>query len=91
MHAMDVSPDECLALEDSANGLRAALDAGLEALITTNEYTRDHDFTGAAMVVDSLGEPDAPMTVLSGMTCDKPCIDIECLRKLHAATRREAS
>ncbi|HED52167.1 MAG TPA: HAD family hydrolase [Gammaproteobacteria bacterium] len=91
MQAMDVSPDECLALEDSANGLRAARDAGLETLITTNEYTRDHDFSGAAMVVDMLGEPDAPMTVLSGMACDKPCIDIDCLHKLHAATRSEAS
>ncbi|TCK18582.1 HAD superfamily hydrolase (TIGR01509 family) [Thiogranum longum] len=91
MQAMDVSPDECLALEDSANGLRAARDAGLETLITTNDYTRDHDFTGAVLVVDTLGEPDAPMTVLSGEPCDKPCIDVECLHRLHAATRGEAS
>lgn len=87
MRAMSVDPDECLALEDSANGLHAARDAGLETVITTNEYTRDHDFSGAALVVDTLGEPDVPMTVLSGMPCDKPCVDVECLHKLHAATR----
>jgi HAD superfamily hydrolase (TIGR01509 family) len=91
MREMGVSPDECLAIEDSANGLRAARDAGLETLIATSEYTRDHDFSGAAMVVDTLGEPDMPMKVLSGMHCDKPYIDVDCLYKLHAATRREAS
>ena len=90
MQAMDVSPDECLAFEDSANGLRSALDAGLETLVTVNHYTESHDFTGAAMVVDRLGEPDVPMKVLAGMECDKPFIDIDCLRRLHASIRSEA-
>ena len=90
MQAMEVSAEECLAFEDSENGLRSARDAGLETLVTINEYTRDHDFSGAAMVVDMLGEPDNSMKVLAGMSCDKPCIDIDCLHKLHAATRREA-
>ncbi|VAW76539.1 Xylulose-1,5-bisphosphate phosphatase CbbY, converts this Rubisco inhibiting byproduct to xylulose-5P [hydrothermal vent metagenome] len=87
MQAMDVSADECLAFEDSENGLRSARGAGLETLITVNEYTKDHDFIDAAMVVDTLGEPDAPMQVLAGMTCDQPCIDIDCLYRLHAAAR----
>ena len=39
-----------LAVEDSANGLRAALGAGLECVIVTNEYTQDQDFSGAAAV-----------------------------------------
>ncbi len=87
MEAMGVDADECLALEDSENGLRAALEAGLATLVTVNHYTHDHDFAGAAMVVDSLGEPDAPMEVLAGMACDKPCVDVACLRELHAAAR----
>jgi len=90
MQAMDVSADECLAFEDSENGLHSARGAGLETLITINEYTKDHDFTDAAMVVDSLGEPDVPMKVLAGMAYGKPCIDIDCLHKLHAAARSEA-
>jgi HAD superfamily hydrolase (TIGR01509 family) len=90
MKAMGVSADECLAVEDSENGLHAARDAGLETLVAVNHYTRDHDFTGAAMVVDTLGEPDAPMTVIAGMRCDRPCIDVECLHQLHSATREEA-
>lgn len=39
-----------LAIEDSSNGLRAALGAGLECVVVTNEYTRDQDFGGAAAI-----------------------------------------
>ncbi|HEX6736171.1 MAG TPA: HAD-IA family hydrolase [Azonexus sp.] len=38
----------CLAVEDSANGLQAALGAGLRCLVTPGDYSRDEDFTGAA-------------------------------------------
>jgi HAD superfamily hydrolase (TIGR01509 family) len=51
---------ECLAFEDSENGLRAALGAGLRTLVTVNDYTRDHDFSGALAVLSDLGEPGAP-------------------------------
>lgn len=44
----------CLAFEDSANGLRAAMGAALDAVITPNEFTSHHDFTGALRVVPSL-------------------------------------
>jgi beta-phosphoglucomutase-like phosphatase (HAD superfamily) len=37
----------CLAIEDSANGLRAALGAGLRTVVTPGEYTGDQDFAGA--------------------------------------------
>lgn len=53
----------CLAVEDSENGLRAARAANLTTVVTTNDYTRNEDFTGAALVLDSLGEPDAPFQV----------------------------
>ncbi|HLO61543.1 MAG TPA: HAD family hydrolase [Azonexus sp.] len=44
----------CLAIEDSENGLRAALDAGLRCLVTVSEYTRGQDFSGAVAVVEGL-------------------------------------
>ena len=44
----------CLALEDSANGLQAALAAGLATIITPNPFTAHHDFKGALRVLDSL-------------------------------------
>jgi len=56
----------CLAFEDSENGLRAARDADLKTVITVNDYTRTHDFRGAAIVLDHLGEPDQAFEVLAG-------------------------
>lgn len=45
---------QCLAFEDSANGLKAALATGLKTIITTNAFTVDQDFTGALCVLPSL-------------------------------------
>ena len=45
---------DCLAFEDSGNGLQAARKAGLATVITPNHFTADHDFTGALRVVPSL-------------------------------------
>ncbi len=48
------------------NGLRAALGAGLACVVTVSTYTADEDFTGASLVVSSLGDPGEPATVLDG-------------------------
>ncbi len=40
MEKMGVSPAECLAFEDSANGLRSARAAGVTTLVTVSEYSR---------------------------------------------------
>jgi HAD superfamily hydrolase (TIGR01509 family) len=47
---------ECMVVEDSRNGLLAALGAGLPTLITTSTYTVDEDFTGAVKIVPELGD-----------------------------------
>jgi HAD superfamily hydrolase (TIGR01509 family) len=44
----------CLALEDSANGLRAARAAGLATVVSTSIYTTGEDFTGALAVLPDL-------------------------------------
>jgi len=45
---------DCLAFEDSANGLQAARAAGLPVVITPNRFTDHQDFTGATRVVPDL-------------------------------------
>ena len=45
----------CLAIEDSSNGLRAAVAAGLKTIITQNRFTQHHDFSGALQVLPDLG------------------------------------
>ncbi len=49
---LGIRPEQALAVEDSANGLQAALGAGLATVVVTNDYTHDQDFTGAAVVFD---------------------------------------
>jgi HAD superfamily hydrolase (TIGR01509 family) len=45
---------QCLALEDSANGLAAARSAGLATIITPNRFTAHQNFDGALRVLPSL-------------------------------------
>jgi len=84
MEQMAVSPAECLAFEDSANGLRSAREAGLSTLVTVSEYTHEDDFAGAALVLDHLGEPERPFTVLRGDAGTHRYVTVELLMELHA-------
>ncbi len=54
---LGVAPEDCVVVEDSNNGLRAALAAGMKCVVTVSGYTRDEDFTGAALVLTCLGDP----------------------------------
>jgi len=53
---LGVDPAEMLVLEDSANGCRAAVDAGARAIAVPGEHSRHHDFSGAYDVIDSLND-----------------------------------
>jgi len=83
LQQMELSPQDCLAIEDSDQGLIAATQAGITTLITVNNYTKDQDFTPAILVLNHLGEPDQPFTVLAGDPGDKRYVDIELLNHLH--------
>jgi len=49
---------DCIALEDSENGLRSSLAAGIKTFVVTNHYTRNQNFLGAAAVFDDLADLD---------------------------------
>jgi beta-phosphoglucomutase-like phosphatase (HAD superfamily) len=66
LEKMGWAPEECLALEDSENGLLSATQANLKTVITINDYTRNHNFEGAALVLDCFGEPETPFQILAG-------------------------
>lgn len=82
MEAMDVKPQECIAFEDSVNGLRSAQAAGLRTLVTISQYTQRQEFNGAALVVDQLGEPDQPFSVIAGDADDHRFVSVQLLREL---------
>lgn len=58
MEALGVMPDETIAFEDSANGVRAAKAAGIFCVAIPNEVTRHMDFQHADHRFDSLTEFD---------------------------------
>ncbi|NCN71951.1 MAG: HAD-IA family hydrolase, partial [Betaproteobacteria bacterium] len=54
--ALQLPASQCLAFEDSNNGLRAATAAGLATIVTPNSFTAHHDFSGALKVVPDLSQ-----------------------------------
>jgi beta-phosphoglucomutase-like phosphatase (HAD superfamily) len=56
LERLELPASACLAFEDSENGLKASLGAGLATIVTPCDYTRGQDFSGAAAVLDSLEE-----------------------------------
>ncbi len=53
---LGLKAEDCIALEDSENGLRSSLAAGIKTYVTTNRYTSKQDFTGAAAVFEDLSD-----------------------------------
>lgn len=62
---LGADPAEVVVVEDSANGMRAALAAGLTTVVTVSTYTVDEDFAGAALVVTSLGDAHEKAQVIA--------------------------
>ena len=58
-------PDETIVLEDSRNGLLAAVAAGLRCVVTVSSYTLKEDFSESVLVLSSLGDPGEPARVLA--------------------------
>lgn len=85
MEEMNLAPEQCIAFEDSYNGIRSSAQARLTTLITTNGYTRDDDFSGAAIVLDQLGEPDAPFNIVSGDAMGHSYVNLAMVCDLHKA------
>jgi beta-phosphoglucomutase-like phosphatase (HAD superfamily) len=44
-------------VEDSSNGVEAAAGAGMQCVVTVSGYTKEEDFSQAAIVLSSLGDP----------------------------------
>jgi HAD superfamily hydrolase (TIGR01509 family) len=58
---------DCVVIEDSRNGLLAALGADFPVLVTTSTYTVDEDFSGAIGVVSELGDEPHINITLDGL------------------------
>ncbi|MBD2484735.1 HAD family hydrolase [Planktothrix sp. FACHB-1365] len=73
---------DCLVFEDSHHGFLASKQAKLKTIITVNDYTKHQDFTDAVLVVNHLGEPDLPFTVLAGDISKKSYLDLTLIQSI---------
>ena len=60
--SLGLPADRAVVVEDSRNGLLAATGAGITCMITVNDFTAAEDFSEAALVVSSLGDPGGERT-----------------------------
>ena len=84
---LNISANECIALEDSYNGVKAATCINIPTLITLNNYTAEDDFTGAMIVLDSLGDEQEPCNILASEVDTKidGMVDLDTLIEMHKA------
>jgi HAD superfamily hydrolase (TIGR01509 family) len=72
LERMGVAPGDAIVVEDSRNGLLAAVGAGLPCVVTVSGYTADEDMSEAVLVVSSLGDPGEPARVLANRSAARP-------------------
>jgi HAD superfamily hydrolase (TIGR01509 family) len=61
LSTLRVSAQDCVAFEDSENGLAAAKAAGLPVVVVPSRWTMAQNFSGADLLLPALGDPDSPL------------------------------
>lgn len=72
LEKLGLSPAEGLIIEDSRNGLLAAVAAGVRCVVTLSSYTLDEDMHEALLVVSDLGEPETPLKLVANRSQARP-------------------
>jgi len=72
LEQLGLAPSEAIVVEDSRNGLLAAVGAGLRCVVTVSGYTAREDMSEAVLVVSSLGDPGEPAEVLANRSAAHP-------------------
>ena len=85
LEQMKLPAANCLAFEDSENGLISAMAAGIVTIVTVNDYTQNHTFDRARLVLSDLGEPDRPCQIIQGDTQGSTYVDLPLLARLIVA------
>jgi HAD superfamily hydrolase (TIGR01509 family) len=80
---LGLAPGRCLALEDSENGVRAAVAAGIPTLAVPSSYTLQEGFDGAVGVIDHLGEADRPCNRIQGPRWLANMVTVDVLERLR--------
>lgn len=93
LDALGLPSGRVVAVEDSRNGVLAAVRAGLTCLAVANDYTRHEDLSAAHAVVSGFGTEDEPAGVVEGpeglLTAGR--VDGATLRRLAGLGSRSAA
>jgi len=81
LRQLDLRADECLAFEDSSNGIQSAHAAGLTVVATPTWYSLAESLPPTFVSLPHLGDPEYP---LAKGTPGAPFVDLSCLRGWHA-------
>jgi len=81
LQQLGVPAADCVAFEDTSNGFASARAAGISTVVTTSDYGDAGPFPDALAVLDHLGEPDAPCTVLAGPPVEAGYVDLAALAR----------
>jgi len=82
LRELDCAASACVAFEDSANGVRAARQAGLAVVATPSFFLSADDVSESASVLSDLGEPGRPARHLAGWRFAKGYVDLAGLRSM---------
>ena len=80
LRQLGLDASECLAFEDSANGIRSATAAGLAVIATPTWYSLADALPPAFVSLPHLGDPDTP---LPKDAPGAPYVDLKSLREWH--------
>ena len=95
LERLRLSPGDAIVIEDSRNGLLAAVAAGLRCVVTVSSYTTEEDVSEAVLVLTSLGDPGEPARVLANRGGAQPgeqvtLADLDACRTLPLSDKEAA-
>jgi HAD superfamily hydrolase (TIGR01509 family) len=88
LKALRIAPSRAVAIEDSAIGVQAAKAAGLFTVATPSQWTRSEDLAAADLVLESLGDPQAPLGQADRRRLGADFLSFQQLAALHAAAHQ---
>lgn len=74
--------EHVIAIEDTQNGLMAAVLASLKTIVTTHPMTSKNVFPESCLVIDCMGEPNRPFDVLSGKNFGHNYLNLSLIEKI---------
>lgn len=82
---LGVPTSDCIAIEDSANGVLSARRAGVAVVATPSIYTANDDFSAALATISDLGEPNRPFRHIGGAGSGEEMVTLAALERWRGA------